>query len=78
MACGTLSDTERRVASLVALGHTNQDAADALGVTRRAVEKILTRLYQRLEVDGRSGLVPAVRRMAGRAAFGTGVLADRL
>ncbi|MER7962484.1 ATP-binding protein [Streptomyces ardesiacus] len=78
VACGTLSDTERRVASLVALGHTNQDAADALGVTRRAVEKILTRLYQRLEVDGRSGLVPAVRRMAGRAAFGTGVLADRL
>ncbi|WP_108987750.1 LuxR C-terminal-related transcriptional regulator [Streptomyces coelicoflavus] len=78
VACGNLSDTEWRVASLVALGHTNQDAADALGVTRRAVEKILTRLYQRLEVDGRSGLVPAVRRMAGRAAFGTGVLADRL
>ncbi|MFF2412434.1 LuxR C-terminal-related transcriptional regulator [Streptomyces sp. NPDC058092] len=75
---GLLSDTERRVASLVALGHTNQDAAEALGVTRRAVEKILTRLYQRLGVNGRSGLIPAVRRMAGKAAFGSGVLAERL
>ncbi|MFD3733346.1 LuxR C-terminal-related transcriptional regulator [Streptomyces sp. NPDC058632] len=75
---GMLSDTERRVASLVALGHTNQDTAEALGVTRRAVEKILTRLYHRLDVDGRAGLIPAVHRMAGRSAFGSGVLADRL
>ncbi|MGY3201308.1 LuxR C-terminal-related transcriptional regulator [Streptomyces sp. TE5632] len=78
VAGGALSDTERRVASLVALGHTNQDTAEALGVTRRAVEKILTRLYHRLDVDGRAGLVPAVRRMAGRAVFGSGVLAERL
>lgn len=78
VAGGLLSDTERRVASLVALGHTNQDAAEALGVTRRAVEKSLTRLYHRLDVDGRAGLVPVVRRMAGRAVFGSGVLAERL
>ncbi|MGW5210058.1 LuxR C-terminal-related transcriptional regulator [Streptomyces sp. NPDC004051] len=78
VAGGVLSDTERRVASLVALGHTNQDAAEALGVSRRAVEKSLTRLYHRLDVDGRAGLVPAVRRMAGKAVFGSGVLAERL
>ncbi|MFJ6569614.1 AAA family ATPase [Streptomyces sp. NPDC091292] len=75
---GLLSHTERRVAALVALGHTNQDAADALGVTRRAVEKILTRLYQRLDVEGRAGLIPVVRRMAGKAAFRSGALAGNL
>ncbi|MFD5493871.1 LuxR C-terminal-related transcriptional regulator [Streptomyces sp. NPDC127091] len=78
VAGGVLSETEWRVASLVALGHTNQDTAEALGVTRRAVEKSLTRLYHRLDVDGRAGLVPAVRRMAGKAVFGSGVLAERL
>ncbi|MFF2852774.1 AAA family ATPase [Streptomyces sp. NPDC058001] len=75
---GQLSHTERRVAALVALGHTNQDAAEALGVTRRAVEKILTRLYQRLGVEGRAGLIPVVRRMAGKAAFRSGLLAGNL
>ncbi|MDQ1025049.1 DNA-binding CsgD family transcriptional regulator [Streptomyces umbrinus] len=75
---GRLSDAERRVAALVALGHTNQDAAAELGVTRRAVEKTLTGLYRRLGVEGRAGLVPFVRRMAGEAAFRSGTLSDRL
>lgn len=73
-----LSDTERRVAALVVLGHTNQETAAALGVTRRAVEKTLTRVYRRMDVEGRSGLVPVVRRMAGRAAFAAGMLSERL
>ncbi|MEU2084912.1 AAA family ATPase [Streptomyces albus] len=71
---GGLSDTERWVAALVALGHTNQDTARSLGVTRRAVEKTLTRLYRRLDVAGRAELAPVVRRMAGEAAFRSGVL----
>ncbi|WP_326792984.1 LuxR C-terminal-related transcriptional regulator [Streptomyces sp. NBC_00841] len=75
---GALSDTERRVAALVALGHTNQEVAAALGVTRRAVEKTLTRLYQRLGVEGRTRLLPVVRRMAGRAALSSGMLSERL
>ena len=62
------------VAALVALGHTNQDTARSLGVTRRAVEKTLTRLYRRLDVAGRAELAPVVRRMAGEAAFRSGVL----
>ncbi|MFD9908016.1 LuxR C-terminal-related transcriptional regulator [Streptomyces sp. NPDC059063] len=69
-----LSDTERWVAALVALGHTNQDTAQSLGVTRRAVEKTLTGLYRRLDVAGRAELIPVVRRMAGEAAFRSGVL----
>lgn len=75
---GRLSDGERRVAALVALGHTNQDVAAELGVTRRAVEKTLTGLYRRLGVEGRGGLVPFVRRTAGEAAFRSGALSERL
>ncbi|MFI6344822.1 AAA family ATPase [Streptomyces sp. NPDC050560] len=73
---GPLSDTERRVAALVAVGHTSQDVADALGVTRRAVEKVLTRLYQRFGVTGRAEFVPVVHGIAGRAAFGSGLFAE--
>ncbi|MBQ0985570.1 hypothetical protein KBZ10_13815 [Streptomyces sp. F63] len=75
---GPLSETERRVASLVALGHTNRGTAEVLGVTTRAVEKILTRLYRRLGVTGKAGLIPVVRGMAGRAAFTSGLLTEQL
>ncbi|MEU0131183.1 AAA family ATPase [Streptomyces sp. NPDC006289] len=75
---GRLTDTERRVAAMVALGHTSQEAAEALGVTRRAVEKTLTRLYRRLDVAGRAELIPVVRRMAGAAAFSSGALSTKL
>jgi DNA-binding CsgD family transcriptional regulator len=75
---GRLSDTERRVAALVAGGHTNQEVAAELGVTRRAVEKTLTGLYRRTGVTGRAQLVPVIRRTAGEAVFRTGLLCDRL
>ncbi|MFE7131987.1 ATP-binding protein [Streptomyces sp. NPDC057638] len=68
-----LSVTERRVAGLVALGRTNQDVAEELDVTRRAVEKCLTRLYRRLGVTSRAELIPVVRRIAGANAFRWGV-----
>jgi DNA-binding CsgD family transcriptional regulator len=64
-----LTGTERRVAGLVALGHTNQDVAETVGITRRAVEKCLTRLYRRLGVAGRAELIPAVQRIAGTTAL---------
>ncbi|MFI1018978.1 AAA family ATPase [Streptomyces sp. NPDC020965] len=68
-----LSVTERRVAGLVALGRTNQEVAEELDVTRRAVEKCLTRLYRRLGVSSRAELIPVVRRIAGANAFRWGV-----
>ncbi|MFI8091338.1 AAA family ATPase [Streptomyces sp. NPDC086080] len=73
---GRLSDAEYRVAALVSLGHSNQEVAAELRVTRRAVEKILTGLYRRLGVAGRSGLVPYMRRTTGERAFRTGLLCD--
>lgn len=71
---GSLGVTERRVAAMAALGRTSQEAAESLGITRRAVEKALTRLYRRLGVAGRAELVPVVRGMAGRAALRSGTL----
>jgi DNA-binding CsgD family transcriptional regulator len=73
-----LSVTERRVAGLVALGRTNQDVAEELDITRRAVEKCLTGLYRRLGVSSRAELVPVVRRIAGGTAFRGGVLSETL
>jgi DNA-binding CsgD family transcriptional regulator len=55
-----LTRTELRVARLAAEGHTNQDIAQFLGVTRRAVEKHLTSSFRKLGVRRRTELVGAV------------------
>jgi DNA-binding CsgD family transcriptional regulator len=63
-----LSDAERRVAALAALGHTNRQIARALYVTVSTVEQHLTRVYRKLEVSRRadlpSGLVAELRDSA--------------
>lgn len=51
-----LSDAERRVATLAALGHTNREIAGKLYVTVSTVEQHLTRVYRKLRVNGRSDL----------------------
>jgi DNA-binding CsgD family transcriptional regulator len=52
-----LTRTQQKVVSLVLLGHTNQDIADLLGITRRAVEKSLTGTYRKLGIAGRTELI---------------------
>lgn len=52
-----LTKAEAAVARLVVRGWTNQQIADSLGVTRRAVEKNLTGTYRKLEVNGRAELI---------------------
>ena len=52
-----LTKAEDAVVAFVVRGWTNQQIADELGITRRAVEKNLTGIYRRLNVGGRSELL---------------------
>ncbi|WP_204025768.1 AAA family ATPase [Sinosporangium siamense] len=51
-----LSNAERRVATLAALGHTNREIGQRLYITLSTVEQHLTRVYRKLNVSGRKGL----------------------
>jgi DNA-binding CsgD family transcriptional regulator len=64
-----LTETERRVAELVATGVSNKAAAAALFVSVRAVEANLTRVYTKLGVRSRAEL--AARLTARRETTGT-------
>jgi DNA-binding CsgD family transcriptional regulator len=55
-----LSDAERRVAGLVALGLTNRQIAKRLFVTVSTVEQHLTHAYRRLGIDNRAQLASLV------------------
>jgi DNA-binding CsgD family transcriptional regulator len=56
----SLTPSERRVAGLVASGMTNREAAEALFVTKKAVEYHLGNVYRKLEVRGRDELADAL------------------
>ncbi|MBB6170297.1 tetratricopeptide (TPR) repeat protein/energy-coupling factor transporter ATP-binding protein EcfA2 [Nocardiopsis mwathae] len=51
-----LSDAERRVAALAALGHTNREIGGKLFITVSTVEQHLTRVYRKLNVNRRTDL----------------------
>jgi DNA-binding CsgD family transcriptional regulator len=51
-----LSEAERRVAALAALGCTNREISSKLYVTVSTVEQHLTRVYRKLQVNRRSDL----------------------
>jgi DNA-binding CsgD family transcriptional regulator len=51
-----LSDAERRVAALAAVGYTNREISDKLYITVSTVEQHLTRIYRKLGVTGRTDL----------------------
>jgi DNA-binding NarL/FixJ family response regulator len=53
---GPLTASERRVATLVAEGRTNPGVARALGLTPRALELRLSRIYRKLGVSTRREL----------------------
>jgi len=55
-----LTETERRVAQLVAGGATNREVAATLFISVKTVEANLTRIYQKLRVRSRTELVTAM------------------
>ncbi|HET8643210.1 MAG TPA: AAA family ATPase [Pseudonocardiaceae bacterium] len=57
---GTLSDSERRVAVLAALGHSNREVGRRLYITVSTVEQHLTRIYRKLGIKGRDELPPTL------------------
>jgi DNA-binding CsgD family transcriptional regulator len=52
----TLTPTERRIAVLVAAGHSNPEIAAALFISVKTVEANLTRIYRKLDLRGRVDL----------------------
>jgi DNA-binding CsgD family transcriptional regulator len=59
---GDLTESERRIAALVAEGSTNREVASALFVTEHTVETALTRVYRKLGVRSRSELAARLAR----------------
>ena len=62
-----LADADRELIEMIAAGATNGDVAAALGVTEKAVEGRLTRLFRRTGLRSRADLV---REYAGRRDAG--------
>lgn len=62
-----LTKTERRVAELVAAGHTNPQVASELLVSRRTVESHLYRIFFKLDVTNRTQLALVVVGRGGPA-----------
>ncbi|WP_158839534.1 AAA family ATPase [Saccharothrix deserti] len=61
-----LTPSERKVAALAAGGRSNQEIADELSVTSRAVEKHLTNTYRKLGVRGRADLADVLHHVNSR------------
>ena len=57
-----LTETEASIASLVAQGYTNKEAADSLFLSPYTVQASLTRIYQKLDVRSRTELAARLGR----------------
>jgi PAS domain S-box-containing protein len=62
-----LSPREREVAVLLSLGHTNTEISAILHLSVRTVEHHRSRVFRKLDVRSRAGLVQALRRETNRA-----------
>lgn len=62
-----VSEAERRVAELAALGHTNREIGQMLYITVSTVEQHLTRVYRKLGITRRTDLL-AVYELRGHGA----------
>ena len=60
-----LTEHQLEVIGLVARGLPNKEIAARLGISTRGVEAILTRVYERLDLDSRSALIALALSEAG-------------
>ena len=63
-----LTETERRVAALVAQGHTNREVAAAMFVTENTVQTHVRHIFQKLGVRSRTELAVQLLSEAARQA----------
>jgi DNA-binding CsgD family transcriptional regulator len=61
-----LSETERRIASLVIAGRTNEEVGERLFLSPRTVEWSLTKVYRKLRVRSRTELAAKLASRASR------------
>ncbi|MFC0111214.1 AAA family ATPase [Kibdelosporangium aridum] len=66
----TLSEAERRVATLAALGRTNREISRKLHITVSTVEQHLTRVYRKLNIKRRTDLPVSLPRGHPRRPHG--------
>jgi DNA-binding CsgD family transcriptional regulator len=66
-ARGVLTPRERELARLVAAGKDNRTAADALSISKKAVEKYLTSIYAKLGLTSRAQLAVYVAQQEAPA-----------
>lgn len=64
-ATGELTETERRIATLVAEGRSNKEIASALYITPKTVGTQLSRIYRKVGVHSRTELVRHLSEGAG-------------
>ena len=62
---GSLTERQLEIVRLVSRGLANKEVAAQLGVSERAVEATLTRIYERLDVANRSALIALALSEAG-------------
>jgi DNA-binding CsgD family transcriptional regulator len=58
-----LTPTEVKVLSLIAQGHSSQEAADRMVVSKRTVDFHLANIYQKLQVNNRVQALRAATRL---------------
>jgi DNA-binding CsgD family transcriptional regulator len=61
VATGELTPTQRRIAELVASGHTNREVSEAMFITVKTVEANLSKIYRKVGVGSRRELTREIR-----------------
>ncbi|KOV60825.1 helix-turn-helix transcriptional regulator [Streptomyces sp. MMG1121] len=64
-AVASLTNSERRIASMAVMGYTNREIAEKLFITPSTVEQHLTRVYRKLAVKNRQSLPGYLRSDSG-------------